>query len=569
MSSIGFRHRSGTALRMRSDQVWGLPGTEVFGYSDGDAAEEYIGRVLRQASDLSLRSPELGRQIRDWASEYHLSPVRSQLLAGFDIDPNLRVLEVGGGAGAISRYLGENGNEVTVVEGSQRRASLARARTRDLSNVTVINSAFQELQFDEMFDLVVCIGVLEYSAMYFADPQPFQVAMSTLAGFGNTLLLAIENQFGLKYFAGAPEDHLQRPFVGIEGYHTRPRGPQTMGLQALKDLIGASFPVQRWFYPFPDYKTPQMVISHDFLASGQAGELVAQASSRDHQVHHKRLFDERAATLALDDSGLLPNFANSFLVLASRDEPPLDFPQAAITYTAHRRPAYQVVSTVRENPPGWTVIKEPVNTPGPMLKLNSNSQEWLGKGSLLSLALEACHQPGSSVASVADRAQPWLSWLRNATDDGVVGGQFVDHLWQNAYCDSGTCRFIDQEWQWPTPIPTATLFTRAVFWFLHSCDRMHRPPQWSQRRTGKQVLRAFGEHTKIAIDLPGFVALESAFQEEVYGRPASGTRAFLKSYLNLPYRNRLVRTGRLVRDYRAQGEDFAARVGQRLRQPSR
>ena len=32
------------------------------------------------------------------------------------------------------------------------------------------------------------------------------------------LLIAIENKLGMKYFAGAPEDHTDIPFFGINGY---------------------------------------------------------------------------------------------------------------------------------------------------------------------------------------------------------------------------------------------------------------------------------------------------------------------------------------------------------------
>ena len=40
-----------------------------FGYSDGEAAEQYLEQVFNAASDLSSRSAELQAAIKDWPSD--------------------------------------------------------------------------------------------------------------------------------------------------------------------------------------------------------------------------------------------------------------------------------------------------------------------------------------------------------------------------------------------------------------------------------------------------------------------------------------------------------------------
>ena len=35
------------------------------------------------------------------------------------------------------------------------------------------------------------------------------------------LYIAIENRLGMKYFAGYNEDHIGKPFIGIEGYDNK------------------------------------------------------------------------------------------------------------------------------------------------------------------------------------------------------------------------------------------------------------------------------------------------------------------------------------------------------------
>jgi 2-polyprenyl-3-methyl-5-hydroxy-6-metoxy-1,4-benzoquinol methylase len=83
-----------------------------FAYSDGSETEQYLRKVLKQSSDLSSYSVELKSHIRDWGSEYHLTPLRANLLRGFDLSSCKRILELGCGCGAITRYLGEQGAAV-------------------------------------------------------------------------------------------------------------------------------------------------------------------------------------------------------------------------------------------------------------------------------------------------------------------------------------------------------------------------------------------------------------------------------------------------------------------------
>ena len=98
---------------------------DEFAYSDGVGSEQYLKKVLLRSNDLSTRSGELESYIKDWSSEYHLTTKRAQLLSGFKFDRTLKVLEVGCGCGAITRYLGETFDSVVSVEGSIARARLA------------------------------------------------------------------------------------------------------------------------------------------------------------------------------------------------------------------------------------------------------------------------------------------------------------------------------------------------------------------------------------------------------------------------------------------------------------
>ena len=150
-------------LEQSVEGLWTVPGTEQqpFAYSDGDDAENYVYEVIANATDTSSTSSELESHIRDWPSEYHFTSKRATLLRALDLSAMEHVLELGCGCGAISRYLGEQGMQVDAIEGSTRRAQIARSRCRDLDNVNIVNANYNDLTLPEgEYDAIFLIGVL-------------------------------------------------------------------------------------------------------------------------------------------------------------------------------------------------------------------------------------------------------------------------------------------------------------------------------------------------------------------------------------------------------------------------
>src|SRR5690606_12339781 len=136
-------------------KVWRRTAQYDFTYNDGDEIEQRLLSALKFCDDVSVLSKELLAHQIDWASEYHLSSDRANLLRPFsDIFKSANVLELGCGCGAITRYLGESGASVIAVEGSQQRATIAAERCRDLKNVSVILDKIEQIPFSKQFDVV-------------------------------------------------------------------------------------------------------------------------------------------------------------------------------------------------------------------------------------------------------------------------------------------------------------------------------------------------------------------------------------------------------------------------------
>src|SRR5215470_10398986 len=141
-------------------------------YTDGEQAERRIYDAVCQAGDRSTFSLELAQAITDWPSEYHLSRRRHCLVRPLGIQPGDKVLELGCGCGAITRFLGELGANVTAVEDSPQRARIASERCRDLRNVKVVVDDLLHFRSEDRFDWVLLVGVLEYAPVFSDSADP-------------------------------------------------------------------------------------------------------------------------------------------------------------------------------------------------------------------------------------------------------------------------------------------------------------------------------------------------------------------------------------------------------------
>lgn len=299
-------------------------GAGAFGYSDGDLVEENIAEIIRDASDLRTLSPELASKIHDWPSLYHLSYRRANLLKPLASLLKGHVLEIGCGCGAISRYAGELGAEVTAVEGSRRRASITALRCRDLENVTVICENVQALEIFQRFDVVLLIGVLEYSRLFMKGGSPVMKLLkkaSELLEEDGILVVAIENQLGLKYLAGAPEDHLAVPYLGINDLYTE-NSVETFGWPVLREhLASAGFVSTELLLPFPDYKLPRLIAHESAFEEESVRDFLGQSCALEpFSVEYIPAFSEESAYGVYARNGLLSSASNSFLVVACREE---------------------------------------------------------------------------------------------------------------------------------------------------------------------------------------------------------------------------------------------------------
>ncbi|HBE91937.1 MAG TPA: hypothetical protein DDW55_05190 [Gammaproteobacteria bacterium] len=475
-------------LELSDEGLWVIPGTEQqpFAYSDGDDAENYVYDVIANAADTSSTSAELESHIRDWPSEYHFTSKRATLLRALDLSGMEQVLELGCGCGAISRYLGEQNMQVDAIEGSTRRAQIARSRCRDLDNVSIVNANYNDLGLPEgEYDAIFLIGVLEYARRFCPDAADDYVAVHDILVAikkslkpDGVLITAIENRLGLKYLLGTTEDHYAVPYIGINNY------PDSAGIRTYDHaewqatLNDAGFPVREFLAPFPDYKIPSVVLHEDFLRTPQVVAHLYAMTSRDYYRVHVTGAEEGQFWKAFQQTGGVLDYANSFLIVAAKQggQPARIASSDFVHVTGpHRKACYR---TVTRKPRAENIVNK--------TQLINAEQE---KGLLRQVLADEEHLHGELLSDI------WIQTLVIWQDMDRLNRLFAEYYkFLKAYArdnepaydmfdiqpfnivldDNGKYRPFDREWVLEESISPEYVLFRGLFWFVYGNSQKFR-----------------------------------------------------------------------------------------------
>jgi SAM-dependent methyltransferase len=291
-------------------------------YSDGDIENEIL-EIYKDKQDIT---DVLGKDNR-WPILYHLSPLRKNLLDWYPFEKDGDLLEVGAGCGALTELFCAKVRKVVASELSKRRAEIISHRCYYFPNLEIFVGNIMDLNFPNGFDYLTLIGVLEYAGLFMDTKQPyldFLVGVRKNLKPEGILIVAIENKFGLKYWAGFREDHTGRLFDSLEGY---PHGSKivTFSKEELTNLLQeAGFTKLEYYYPIPDYKIPELIFSDDYLPKmGDFAELArGQGDGEMPNYDHDRikLFNENLVFDNIIRSNQYCFFANSFLVICKKSD---------------------------------------------------------------------------------------------------------------------------------------------------------------------------------------------------------------------------------------------------------
>ncbi len=502
-------------------------------YSDGDVEDRLLFAVRSSDDPENAASEERGAgegSAEDaFAYLYHLSPVRENILSWYPFRKDACALEIGAGPGAVTGILCRKLRSVTSVDLSKRRCAINYERHKKLDNLKIMVGNLNDMRFSGFFDYVILNGVFEYAASFTKGEHPYETFLRTCSSFlkkDGVLLVAIENRLGLKYFAGAPEDHTGNYMEGLKGYR-QGSGVRTFSKSEWEELAGrCGLRVRKFYYPYPDYKFPGEVFTDESLTADSWNRNNWNFSDR-----RLELFPEQGIAALLNKEGVLSSFMNSFLLeLTYEGEENEDSAETGeVIYAkmnADRDVPFRIQTVIRRMPSGRTeVVKSPLTEEAkthlmrmaeheersregelelsgrkyPVLYLRGRKEgdslvyPYLEGDNLGSLAAEAADsKDAETVQSMTDAL--WRLILSGAgrtekvpagaapfSDDGagprfpdVFGSELpedpgelvcpanIDLIFDNLIVSGGAVQVIDGEWIFDFPVPARFILWRAV-----------------------------------------------------------------------------------------------------------
>ena len=464
------------------------PGEDL--YSDGAIEDELLAIV--QNNPPSAYSQIIAEK-KSWPVFYHLSPFRTNIIDWLPFKKTDKVLEIGSGCGAITGALARRAGSVTCIDLSKKRSLVNAHRHKEYDNITIKVGNFQDIEphLDADFDYVLLIGVFEYGQAYIGGDTPYEDFMRICNRHRKAdgrLIIAIENKFGLKYWAGCREDHLGTYFSGLEGYHEggSARTFTRHGLEQILERVGID--AYSFYYPYPDYKFMTTVYSDRRLP--KKGELSNNLRNFDRE--RVLLFDEKQVFDEIIAEKEFPLFSNSYLLVVggapdvnyanlSNDRAPkwairtsmaacapdciqvekIPDTAAAYEHMEHTRRAYALLAKRYEG------TKIEINR---CSEKDGNAKNGLVfeycKGLTLEAMLDMCLDR-ADVEGFKALVAEYMEWLRyGEVCDGEEAVSNIDFIFPNILVEGDKWHVIDYEWTFEKYVPAKEIAFRAFYDYI-------------------------------------------------------------------------------------------------------
>jgi len=333
---LSFTHH-GQRITLQPGKAW-TPQAAGDTYRDAPAGDLWdIVRDVRAGTPWREAVGSRYAKTHPWLHQIVTSPQRDLFFRQHPPKPGTQILDIGSGWGQIARPLAQapNATVVALEPTPERLAFIQAAAQQDgiAERMYFLQTDFFEVEFAPDFDLVTCIGVLEWVPKFRSgDPRDVQIeflrrARSLLAP-GGELVIGIENRLGLKYLLGAPDDHIGPPNIAVYDaalasekwlrHSGQPLRSFTFTRTELAELLAtAGFRSSSFHAALPDYKLPELILplgpaANEHFATGKfipehdgcnGQPLAFQAELRSHYR-------------SLGQLGIAADFAPSFFVTA-------------------------------------------------------------------------------------------------------------------------------------------------------------------------------------------------------------------------------------------------------------
>ncbi len=218
---------------------------------------------------------------------------------------------------------------------------LTRLLANKCSRVQNVNQISEIDNINERFDIITLIGINEYERI---NLKYVIKKLENSLDVNGKILMAIDNKFGLKFWAGNPEKILDKKFISLIGYNNEPEKIETYTKKYIEKVLQEMGYNTRFYYPLPDYKVPNVIFTDEQLPKYNSIDKYNPYYSEKSDI----LFNEIDVfrEILKTDKEMFAFFTNSFLVEITKGE--CDKTYKYISFNNMRKPEYQLITKIAD-----------------------------------------------------------------------------------------------------------------------------------------------------------------------------------------------------------------------------
>lgn len=258
--------------------------------------------------------------------------------------------------GEITGELCKNAKKVVSVEFSKERGRAISRRHNNKKNLEIIIGNLKDIKFNEKFDYITLIGVLEYAPIIYKTDNAFVDLLKyvkTLLKEDGKILIATNNKFGMRNWSviDSNDKNLEYDAIISQKDNSQSKFLTKNEIEnIIKELDLGEF---KYYYPLPDYKYTNVIFTKDFMPD-------------ENNIHRNMTFfkdsdiinfHENSAYLQIvkEDKNLFNFFANSYFIEISKNF--IDNKIKYVSFWNNRKPQYRLQTVIK----GDQVYKSPTN----------------------------------------------------------------------------------------------------------------------------------------------------------------------------------------------------------------
>lgn len=245
-----------------------------------------------------------------------------------------------------------NKNQKILIIENQLTKELIEYLKNNCNEVKEISQIEQLDNVEQKFDIIILIGTNEIIN--------FECIIKRIESNLNAdgkILIAIDNKFGLRFWAGNPENILNKKFESLIGYSNETKKIETFTKSSLDAILKKLGYDTKFYYPLPDYRMPNVIFSDEQLPEYNSVDKYNPYYTDKSDI----LFDEIDVfrEILKTNKEMFRFFANSFLVEATKGE--CDRTYKYISFNNLRKEEFRLITKISDKYVEKQVVDEKAN----------------------------------------------------------------------------------------------------------------------------------------------------------------------------------------------------------------